>query len=146
MMTLSELRKALVRTARVTLGFQECLLTDSQYNAGFEIQLQGLGWTAYKDSVAPTLLQLMAFLLNSDRQISVLEVGPGSKSYLSWLPNEVRKKIKTYSAYELIKTLAASLERSLTSIPSSRKSCCAAKSEGYFVFRLVNVNEFSVIS
>jgi adenine phosphoribosyltransferase len=92
-------------------------LTDEQYSAGFDILLQGPGWTSYQDFVVPQLTRVLTPLCSSRVCISVLEVGPGPKSVLGHLPDELRHKITTYAALEPNVLFAAKLEQWLC--PSS---------------------------
>ncbi|KAF7864439.1 hypothetical protein EAF04_006573 [Stromatinia cepivora] len=75
-------------------------LSDTQYSAGFEILMHGSEWTSYQDFIIPQLNELLTSLLKSRPNISVLEIGPGSKSVLGYLPIHLRRKIRRYSAFE----------------------------------------------
>ncbi|KAL7915891.1 hypothetical protein GGI35DRAFT_9977 [Trichoderma velutinum] len=75
-------------------------LSDEQYSAGFDILLQGPGWKTYQNFIFPQLSQLLTRLLNSRIRISVLEIGPGPKSVLGYLPDDQRRKISKYAAFE----------------------------------------------
>ncbi|KAL4912603.1 hypothetical protein BDW62DRAFT_194147 [Aspergillus aurantiobrunneus] len=71
-------------------------LSDMQYSDGFDILMKGSG-EIYKEFIAPQLSQIFAEL---DTHISVLEIGPGPKSILGYLPNRLRRTIKKYTAFE----------------------------------------------
>ncbi|KAI8662181.1 hypothetical protein NCS56_01021600 [Fusarium sp. Ph1] len=96
MATLDSLKKALREKGTATSSTTP-RLSDSQYLHGFSILARGS--TAYQDFIVPQLAQL-APLVNSDSPISVLEIGPGPKSILGYLPEHLRKKIGKYSALE----------------------------------------------
>ncbi|KAI0601424.1 phosphoribosyl transferase domain protein [Biscogniauxia sp. FL1348] len=86
-------------------------LSDTQYSVGFEILKTGSGWTTYEDFIIPQLSQLLSSpLFNSRTRISVLEIGPGPKSVLGYLPGHLRRKIIRYSAFEPNGLFATSLE------------------------------------
>ncbi|KAK4081658.1 CAZyme family AA7 [Trichoderma aggressivum f. europaeum] len=96
MATLDALKRALRQKA--TSPKQP--LSDEQYSAGFDILLQGPGWKTYQDFISPQLSQVLTTLLNSRIRISVLEIGPGPKSVLGYLPDDQRRKINRYAAFE----------------------------------------------
>ena len=54
----------------------------------------------YQDFIIPQLSQLLATLLKSRSRISVLEVGPGPKSLLGYLPSHLRRQVRKYTAFE----------------------------------------------
>ena len=54
----------------------------------------------YQDFIIPQLSQLLATLFNSRIHISALEIGPGPKSLLGYLPGRLRRKIRRYTAFE----------------------------------------------
>ncbi|KAL7950086.1 hypothetical protein V8C42DRAFT_309446 [Trichoderma barbatum] len=85
-------------------------LSDEQYRVGFDILLQGPGWKTYQDFIVPQLSQLLTPLFNSRIQVSVLEIGPGPKSVLGYLPDSHRRKIKRYAAFEPNGLFATELE------------------------------------
>lgn len=64
----------------------------------------------YHDFIIPQLNQLLVPLVNSRLHVSVLEIGPGPESILGYLPGHLRRKVKTYSAFEPNGLLAARLE------------------------------------
>ncbi|KAL6698076.1 hypothetical protein J3F84DRAFT_366426 [Trichoderma pleuroticola] len=96
MATLDALKRALRQEA--TSPKQP--LSDEQYSAGFDILLQGPGWKTYQDFIFPQLSQVLTTLFNSRIRISVLEIGPGPKSVLGYLPDDQRRKINKYAAFE----------------------------------------------
>ncbi|PTD06451.1 Adenine phosphoribosyltransferase [Fusarium culmorum] len=75
-------------------------LSDDEYQHGFDLFLHHNGWSNYRDFVIPKLSQLLQSQFVSRKEVSVLEVGPGPKSVFGYLPNFMRKKITSYTAYE----------------------------------------------
>ncbi|KNG81352.1 phosphoribosyl transferase domain protein [Aspergillus nomiae NRRL 13137] len=96
MATLNSLKEALKQKATATPSLKQSL-SDTQYSAGFDILARG---SEYQDFIIPQLSQLLDPLLNSRVRISVLEIGPGPKSVLGYLPRGLRQKIKSYAAFE----------------------------------------------
>ncbi|KAI1157601.1 phosphoribosyl transferase domain protein [Nemania serpens] len=88
-------------------------LSETQYSSGFDILVRGA--TAYQDFVIPQLSQVLTPLFNSRTRISVLEIGPGPKSVLGYLPGHMRRKIWNYAAFEPNSLFATSLEEWLSS-------------------------------
>ena len=114
-------------------------LSDAQYSAGFDILLQGSEWTTYRDFIVPQLSQLLAPIFNSVFDVSVLEIGPGPKSVLGFLPKHLKRKIVQYAAFEPNKLFAEKLEEwccssqeselplpSLESLPDIRRTSFTA--------------------
>ena len=112
MATLDVLKQSLRQEAA---SFARQPLSDAQYSAGFEILLQGLEWTTYRDFVVPKLSRLLAPLFNSVFDVSVLEIGPGPKSVLGLLPQHLKRKIVQYVAFEPNKLFAEKLNEWLHS-------------------------------
>ncbi|KAL4724537.1 hypothetical protein ACLX1H_007978 [Fusarium chlamydosporum] len=100
MVTLDTLKQTLRQTARATASHTTEPLTQTQYSAGFDVLLQGLGWMTYQDFIVPQLSSLLTRLLNSRAYISVLEIGPGPKSVVGYLPYRIRHRVTTYVAFE----------------------------------------------
>ncbi|KID65501.1 Adenine phosphoribosyltransferase [Metarhizium brunneum] len=98
--TLESLKQSLRHKATTTSSSAKRPLSDSQYSAGFEILLGSSGWLTYQDFIIPQLSALLDPLVNSGVRISVLEVGPGPKSVLGYLPSYMRRSIGRYSAFE----------------------------------------------
>jgi hypothetical protein len=103
MSTLDDLKQALKASAP-SGGYP---LTDAQYSAGFDVLVQGS--TAYQDFIIPQLSKILARYSAAHREevntslhnrISLLEIGPGSRSVLADLPIMLRDKIKSYTAFE----------------------------------------------
>lgn len=69
----------------------------------------------YEVFIIPQLSQLIASLANSHTQISVLEIGPGPKSVLGYLPKHLRQKFGKYTAFEPNDLFATKLEKWLSS-------------------------------
>ena len=115
MTTLNSLKQALRQEP--TASTQP--LSDTQYDAGFDILVQGLGWKTYEDFIVPQLSQLLAHLVNLRTNISVLEIGPGPRSVLGYLHSHVRRKIKSYTALEPNGLFATRLAEQLCSGPGT---------------------------
>ncbi|KAF2871078.1 hypothetical protein BDV95DRAFT_494922 [Massariosphaeria phaeospora] len=115
MATLNSLKQALRQKAEATNPSSKQSLSVTQYSAGFDILMQGPGWTTYKDFIIPQLSELLATLCTSRSHISVLEIGPGPKSVLGYLPTRLRRKIGKYTAFEPNGLFAAKLEEWLYS-------------------------------
>lgn len=116
MATLDSLRKALRWKALATLSPTE-QLSDSHYLRGFSILTRGS--TAYQEFIIPQLAKLVP-LVGSDSPISVLEIGPGPKSVLGYLPDNLRNKVGRYSAFEPNKLFVTLLEDWFTESPLPR--------------------------
>ena len=110
MATLDSLKRALRQKAIATASSSKQPLSDTQYSAGFDTLVRGSGWTTYQDFIIPQLSQLLAPLFNSRIHISVLEIGPGPKSVLGYLPDRLRGKIGRYTAFEPNGLFATRLE------------------------------------
>jgi len=112
MATLDNLRQALVRSANIkpSVTFPREPLTDEQYAAGFEAFVQGPSWAIYHDFIIPGLSYLLTPRHQSDKLISVLEIGPGPKSILGHLHRSLRKRIGKYNAFEPNVFFASKLE------------------------------------
>ncbi|KAI0401677.1 hypothetical protein F4802DRAFT_418960 [Xylaria palmicola] len=106
------LRESAVRESKVSLS-------DSQYSDGFDIVLQGHGSLAYQDFIIPQLTEILSPPCTTRAHISVLEIGPGPKSVLGYLPGHLTRKIRRYAAFEPNSLFAARLEEWLLSIPGS---------------------------
>jgi len=110
MATLESLKGALRQKAKAAATFLKQPLSDAQYCAGFDILVQDSGWMTYQDFIIPQLSQLLTPLFNSRIHISVLEIGPGPKSVLGYLPDRLRRKIRKYTAFEPNGLFATRLE------------------------------------
>ncbi|RFU80835.1 phosphoribosyl transferase domain [Trichoderma arundinaceum] len=110
MATLDSLKWALGQKAMAMASSPKQSLSDDQYSAGFDLFLQGPGWTTYQDFIFPQLSQLLTPLFNSRARISVLEIGPGPKSVLGYLPDRLKRKIKKYKAFEPNSVFSTKLE------------------------------------
>lgn len=100
MTTFDSLKSALRHEATAMESSLKQPLSDTQYSAGFDILLQGSEWTTYQNFIIPQLSQLLAPLFDSRTHISVLEIGPGPKSVLGYLPGRLRQKVARYVAFE----------------------------------------------
>jgi hypothetical protein len=90
-------------------------LSDAEYQDGFDLFLHHSEWDNYRDFVIPKISQLLISQLQSQQDVSVLEVGPGPKSVLGYLPNSIREKIINYTAFEPNQLHAWQLEGWLSS-------------------------------
>ncbi|KAI9708072.1 MAG: hypothetical protein M1820_004276 [Bogoriella megaspora] len=115
MATLEVLKRALKQKANETGSFLKQPLSDTQYSDGFEIFAQDSGWMTYQDFIIPELSQLLTPLFNSRTDVSVLEIGPGPKSILGYLPDYLKQKIRKYTAFEPNILFATKLEEELSS-------------------------------
>ncbi|KAK8857231.1 phosphoribosyl transferase domain protein [Apiospora arundinis] len=88
-------------------------LSDAQYSDGFNSAGQGAGWSTYQNFIIPQLRKLLEPLINSRDRISVLEIGPGPKSVLGYLPSHQRQQITRYTAFEPNEIFANKLENML---------------------------------
>jgi hypothetical protein len=97
MATLDSLKQALWQKVKATTSCPEQPLSNKQYSAGFDILVGGSGWMTYQDFIIPQLSQLLAPFFNSHTHISVLEIGPGPKSILGYLPGHLRRMVRKYT-------------------------------------------------
>ncbi|KAM0497115.1 hypothetical protein ACHAP8_007016 [Fusarium lateritium] len=98
MATLDALRIALWQQIPSQASTQ--VLSDDQYQEGFNLFLHHNGWNNYRNFVIPKLSQLLHSHLQSQKDVSVLEIGPGPTSVLGYLPIQIRQQITSYNAYE----------------------------------------------
>jgi adenine phosphoribosyltransferase len=110
MATLNSLELALRQEAFVAGPFLSQSLTDAEYAIGLEILMRDSGWISYQEFIIPQLTHLLAPCLKSDASISVLEIGPGPKSVLGYLPRVLRKKLGRYTAFEPNELFATRLQ------------------------------------
>lgn len=115
MATLNSLELALRQERIAKDSFIRQSLTDAEYSIGREILMRESGWMTYRNFIIPHLTQLLAPFLKSDASISVLEVGPGPKSVLGYIPRVLRKKIGKYTAFEPNELFATRLQEWLRS-------------------------------
>src|SRR5437763_1447931 len=115
MATLASLKQALRQKVKATASSSKQPLSDAQYSAGFDILVRGSGWMTYQDFIIPQLSQLLASLFNSRINISALEIGPGPKSLLGYLPGRLKRKVRKYTAFEPNSLFATRLEEWLCS-------------------------------
>ena len=76
----------------------------------------------YQDFIISQLFQLLAPLFNSRTHISALEIGPGPKSILGYLPGHLRGKVRKYTAFEPNCLFATRLEECLCSTSETESS------------------------
>jgi adenine phosphoribosyltransferase len=115
MATLDSLKQALWQKVKATTSCPEQPLSNKQYSAGFDILVGGSGWMTYQDFIIPQLSQLLAPFFNSHTHISVLEIGPGPKSILGYLPGHLRRMVRKYTTFEPNSLFATKLEEWLCS-------------------------------
>ncbi|OCK73616.1 hypothetical protein K432DRAFT_430495 [Lepidopterella palustris CBS 459.81] len=120
MATLESLKRALRQKAKAIASTPEQPLSDTEYGAGFDILVGDSGWMTYQDFIVPQLSQLLIALLTSRIHISVLEIGPGPKSVLGYIPDHLRQKVRKYTAFEPNDLFATRLEEWL---------CCTSETE-----------------
>ncbi|RSL68131.1 hypothetical protein CEP53_002747 [Fusarium sp. AF-6] len=119
MATLDSLKQALRKKATATSSTTQPL-SDTQYFYGLNVMTQGS--TVYEDFIVPQLTLLLAPLVNSESLLSVLEIGPGPKSVLGYLPDHLRNKVGRYSVFEPNELFAPLLEDWFTrSLPRLEK-------------------------
>jgi adenine phosphoribosyltransferase len=110
MATLNLLEVALRQEPIATDSFIRQSLADAEYSIGLEILMRESGWKTYRNFIIPHLTHLLAPFLKSDASISILDVGPGPKSVLGYLPRVLRKKIGKYTAFEPNELFATRLQ------------------------------------
>ena len=115
MATLDALKQALRQKAKATASSPKQPLSDTQYSEGFDILVRGSEWMTYQSFIFPQLSQLLTPLFNSRIHISALEIGPGPKSILEYLPGRLRRKVRKYTAFEPNGLFATRLEEWLCS-------------------------------
>ncbi|KAI1061056.1 hypothetical protein LB507_010162 [Fusarium sp. FIESC RH6] len=98
MATLHALRIALKRQIPENISTRP--LSEAEYEEGFDLFWQHHSWTNYQDFVVPQLARLLVPQLQSRDRLSVLEIGPGPKSVLGYLPSSLRRNITKYTAFE----------------------------------------------
>ncbi|KAK0753678.1 hypothetical protein B0T18DRAFT_477042 [Schizothecium vesticola] len=99
MATLDELKSALRQKAAATSSLRQPL-SEAQYRDGFDLLTRGPGWTTYQDFIIPRLAEVLQPLFAARIRVSVLEIGPGPRTVLGYLPRRLRRKIGTYTALE----------------------------------------------
>ncbi|KAI8962744.1 phosphoribosyl transferase domain protein [Daldinia sp. FL1419] len=100
MANIETLKKALRQSVTEITSSTTQRLSDAQYSAAFDILMQGSRWTTYQEFIIPQLSRLLRPLFDLRAHISVLEIGPGPKSVLGYLPCQLRRKIRRYDAFE----------------------------------------------
>lgn len=116
MATLESLKKALQDQVTATELSQALPLSDSQDDAGLDIFVDG---SVTQDFVIPQLSLLFAELAQSRVQLSALEVRPGPRSVLGYLPALLRRSIRKYTAFEPNERSAARLDEWFGSTPET---------------------------
>ncbi|KAI9147465.1 Adenine phosphoribosyltransferase [Paramyrothecium foliicola] len=110
MATLDSLKKTLREEVTSMVSSTKEKLTDTQYSAGFDILVRGSRKLTYQAFIFPELQQLLAPLIDSHGPISVLEIGPGPRSVLGFMPSQIKQAIKLYRAFEPNSLFASELE------------------------------------
>ncbi|KAA8621660.1 P-mevalo-kinase multi-domain protein [Pyrenophora tritici-repentis] len=114
MATLETLQRALLKSASefTPADSPRQALSDEQYATGFSVFSQEPGRSTYSEFIIPELSYLLAPLHDTEPEtrISVLEIGPGPKSVFGDLPQSLRRKIETYTAFEPNAVFAIQLE------------------------------------
>ncbi|KAJ9129910.1 Phosphoribosyl transferase domain protein [Pleurostoma richardsiae] len=116
MATLDSLKYTLRRKAIETSLLPTRTLSDTQYSDAFDILVRDSNWTTYENFIIPQLSLLLAPLSSSRDHLSVLEIGPGPKSVLGYLPDYLKRKIRRYAAFEPNGLFSTKLEEWLCSI------------------------------
>ncbi|KAM7187269.1 hypothetical protein V8F20_011024 [Naviculisporaceae sp. PSN 640] len=126
MATLDKLKKVLRRTGVHPTSTQEREssstvkkpLTDEEYFEGFQLFFKkGGGRITYDDFIRPQISKCLDRLACSRPRgvISVLEIGPGPESILGLLPEQQRRRVVRYDAFEPKEIHASRLETWLAS-------------------------------
>ena len=100
MATLDILKRALVAQAQTFDQLGKRILSDQEYNDGFDVFLQSARGTTYEQFIIPQLDQLFNSISTANDRMTVLEIGPGKSSVLEYLSKYLRLKIKRYVAFE----------------------------------------------
>ena len=122
MATLDSLKEAL-RQKATAMESSSKPLSDTQYSAGFDLLVRGSGRMAYQDFIIPQLSEHLE-TFSSHTSISVLEIGPGPKSVLGFLPVHLRRKIGTYTAFEPNHLFADNLSKYLWPLSEEPPLAC----------------------
>ncbi|KAK5704372.1 hypothetical protein LTR97_003390 [Elasticomyces elasticus] len=109
MANIERLKKALKQEIETHAPLYTKPLTDSQYDAGFDLLTQG-NWATYQDFIIPQLSRTLVSIVKTRTHVSVLEIGPGPRSVLGFLPEQLRRKIRRYTALEPNEIFAERLE------------------------------------
>lgn len=118
MTTLDKLKSALRQEAAAISSLRQPL-SEVQYKDGFDLLTRGPGWETYQDFIIPQLAQVLQPLFAARIRVSVLEIGPGPRTVLGYLPRSLRRKIGTYTALEPNGLFATELRGWIASSSSS---------------------------
>ncbi|KAI0882829.1 phosphoribosyl transferase domain protein [Annulohypoxylon maeteangense] len=110
MATIDSLRQSLQQKATEAASSSKQPLPDALRSAGADILRHGSAWTTIQEFIVPQLLKLSSPILRHRRDVRVLEINPGPKSVLGFLPRHWRRGIAAYSAYEPNALFATQLE------------------------------------
>lgn len=113
MATLDHLKRALREPPKSNDALVSQPLSDEEYSMSFNLFKEGSN--AYEGFILPQLTQVFTPIFKARLRVSVLEIGPGSKSVLGHLPLKLRHQITSYSALEPNGLFASRLEEWLES-------------------------------
>ncbi|KAK3997993.1 hypothetical protein QBC44DRAFT_314749 [Cladorrhinum sp. PSN332] len=99
-------------------------LSDEEYSAGFDMLARSSQFVNAEFTISQ-LSELLSQLAKFKNPISILEVGPGPKTVLSLVPENLRRKIHRYVAFEPNKVFATALEESLAAVEGGFFPCLA---------------------
>ncbi|OAK96956.1 hypothetical protein IQ06DRAFT_296891 [Phaeosphaeriaceae sp. SRC1lsM3a] len=119
MKDLELLKQALRDAAKETSNNK---LTEVDYEDGFSLLASPPNNKIYDDFISPKLQETLTPLFASRNKLSVLEIGPGPRTILALLPENIRRKVGRYTACEPNALFAATFERSLA---FEMKEACA---------------------
>lgn len=119
MATIKVLKGALEQKASEISSSPREPLSEAAEKAGFDILMQDPAEITYREFIVHQLSQTLEPLIESRVNVSVLEIVPGRKSVLGYLPVNLRQRIKRYSAIEPYELFATTLKDWLGSIPSA---------------------------
>ena len=102
MADIETLKQALLRKVTDSVGDipSKQILSELQYSDGLSLVAQTSGWTAYQNFIIPQLSRLLERCIHDRKQVSLLEVGPGPKSIIGFLPAHLRRGIEKYVVFE----------------------------------------------
>ncbi|KAK3046753.1 hypothetical protein LTR09_011778 [Extremus antarcticus] len=120
--------KVSLRNEANALSRQE--LSDNEYSVGFNILMEDLEWQTYQKFIVPQLSQLLASLFKSRFRIAILEIGPGPRSILEYLPDHQKDRIRKYAAFEPNAVFASRLEERLCNTGEREERCPLPRLEG----------------
>ncbi len=129
MATLQHLKHSMNQLAEESEASTKRPLSDAEYSDAYEMFLQGPGWLTYQDFIIPELSRLLSSTYQFKDDISILEIGPGPKSVIAYLSEELRRKIARYAAYEPNQVFAKRMNEWLSPTSDKEQPLPALKSE-----------------